>query len=89
MYPPEVEAVLSEHPQVIQAAVIGQRQDGDELVVAFVQAAENDFPDPRELREFAAQKLAGYKRPSRIEIRTQLPAAATGKILKHKLHDLL
>ena len=89
VYPPEVEAVLSEHPQVIQAAVIGQRQDGDELVVAFVQAAENDFPDPRELREFAAQKLAGYKRPSRIEIRTQLPAAATGKILKHKLHDLL
>ena len=81
--------MLSEHPQVIQAAVIGQRQDGDELVVAFVQAAENDFPDPAELQEFAAQKLAGYKRPSRIEIRTHLPAAATGKILKHKLLRLL
>lgn len=89
VYPPEVEAVLSEHPQVIQAAVIGQKKDGDELVIAFVQAAADDLPDPEELREFATQKLTGYKRPSRIEVRTELPSAATGKVLKHKLHALL
>ncbi|MFK7858178.1 MAG: class I adenylate-forming enzyme family protein [Granulosicoccus sp.] len=89
VYPPEVEAVLSEHPQVIQAAVIGQKTDGDELVVAFVQAAIHDLPDPEALREFVAQRLTGYKRPSRIEVLTDLPAAATGKILKHKLHELL
>ena len=89
VYPPEVEAVLSEHPQVIQAAVIGQAMDGDEQVVAFIHAADGDLPDPTELREFAAKSLAGYKCPSRIEVRTELPAAVTGKILKHKLHELL
>ncbi|MFK8081668.1 MAG: class I adenylate-forming enzyme family protein [Granulosicoccus sp.] len=89
VYPPEVEAVLSEHPQVIQAAVIGQKKDGDEVVVAFVQAAVGDLPDKQALQEFVAAKLTAYKRPSRIEVLTELPAAATGKILKHKLHELL
>lgn len=89
VYPPEVEAVLSEHPQVIQAAVIGQLKNGDELVVAFVQAAADDLPDPEVLREFVAQKLTAYKRPARIVVCTDLPSAATGKVLKHKLHALL
>jgi len=89
VYPPEVEAVLSEHPQVILAAVIGEQKDGDEQVVAFVQAAADDLPDPEELRAFVAQRLTGYKRPSRIEVRTQLPSATTGKVLKHKLRALL
>ena len=46
--------------------------------------------DPRhvsveELRAFVAARLTGYKRPSRIILATDLPAAPTGKILKHKL----
>jgi acyl-CoA synthetase (AMP-forming)/AMP-acid ligase II len=87
VYPPEVEAALNDHPQVIQSAVIGHVQDGDEKVLAFVQAAPDDLPDPDDLRAFVAERLTGYKRPSRIIIATSLPAAATGKILKHKLLD--
>lgn len=87
VYPPEVEAALNDHPQVIQSAVIGRMVDGDEQVLAFVQIAEGDTLDPAELRAFVGERLAGYKRPSRIILGTSLPAAPTGKILKHKLMD--
>ncbi|WP_411891022.1 class I adenylate-forming enzyme family protein [Yoonia sp. SDW83-1] len=89
VYPPEVEAALNDHPQVIQCAVIGHAEDGDEKVYAFVEAARDDWPDEDALRQFAAARLTGYKRPSRIILTERLPAAATGKILKHKLLDLL
>ena len=85
VYPPEVEAALNDHPQVIQCAVIGRTHNGDEEVLAFVQASEADWPEVEDLRTFAAQRLAGYKRPSQIIVSTTLPAAPTGKILKHKL----
>jgi len=87
VYPPEVEAALNDHPQVVQCAVIGRRKDGDEQVMAFVQAAPDDLPEVEDLRAFAAERLAGYKRPARIVVATALPAAPTGKILKHKLLD--
>ncbi|MEM9552002.1 MAG: class I adenylate-forming enzyme family protein [Pseudomonadota bacterium] len=85
VYPPEVEAALNDHPQVIQTAVIGQMVGGDEIVLAFCQVAPNDRPEESALRNYAAERLAGYKRPSRIIVATDLPAAPTGKILKHKL----
>lgn len=85
VYPPEVEAALNDHPQVIQSAVIGRMKDGDEEVLAFVQAALDDMPEAADLKAFVKQRLAGYKRPSQIIIGTSLPAAPTGKILKHKL----
>ncbi|MCX7560447.1 class I adenylate-forming enzyme family protein [Sulfitobacter sp. F26204] len=85
VYPPEVEAALNDHPQVIQSAVIGRMKDGDEEVLAFVQIADGDSLEPEELRRFVGERLVGYKRPSRIVMGTSLPAAPTGKILKHKL----
>lgn len=89
VYPPEVEAALNDHPQVIQSAVAGHMLDGDELVYAFVEASPADWPHETELREFAAKRLAGYKRPSRIIVVEKLPAAPTGKILKSRLGELL
>ena len=85
VYPPEVEAAINDHPQVIQAAVVGRSKDGDEEVLAFVQIAEGDTLDPETLRDFVKDRLTGYKRPSQFIIGTALPAAPTGKILKHKL----
>ncbi|TNF65013.1 MAG: long-chain fatty acid--CoA ligase [Rhodobacteraceae bacterium] len=85
VYPPEVEAALNDHPQVIQSAVIGRIEEGDEKVLAFVQVAPGCDLTPGDLRAFVADRLAGYKRPERIILATQLPAAPTGKILKHRL----
>ena len=87
VYPPEVEAALNDHPQVIQSAVIGQMVDGDEQVLAFVQIAQGDTLSVEALHGFVRERLAGYKRPSRIVLATALPAAPTGKILKHKLME--
>jgi acyl-CoA synthetase (AMP-forming)/AMP-acid ligase II len=85
VYPPEVEAALNDHPQVIQSAVIGRMRDGDEQVLAFVQIAEGDHLDAEMLRRFVGERLVAYKRPSRILFGTSLPSAPTGKILKHRL----
>jgi long-chain acyl-CoA synthetase len=88
VYPPEVEAALNDHPAVIQCAVVGRMVAGDEKVLAFVQAAPGNMPDVEELRAFVAARLAGYKRPAQIIVATDLPAAPTGKILKHKLLEV-
>jgi acyl-CoA synthetase (AMP-forming)/AMP-acid ligase II len=88
VYPPEVEAALNDHPQVIQSAVIGRTRDGDEQVLAFVQIAEGDHLDTDTLRRFVGERLVGYKRPSRILFGTSLPSAPTGKILKHRLLEV-
>lgn len=85
VYPPEVEAALNAHPLVVQSAVIGRMVDGDEQVLAFVQVAMDNAPDPEELRHFVARQLAGYKRPAQIVMAAELPAAPTGKILRHQL----
>lgn len=88
VYPPEVEGVLSDHPQVIQAAVIGHMVDGDEKVMGFCEVAAGNEPDLAELKAWVAERLVGYKRPYKIILAEKLPAAATGKILKHKLKDV-
>ncbi|MEL6451125.1 MAG: class I adenylate-forming enzyme family protein [Pseudomonadota bacterium] len=85
VYPPEVEAALNDHVDVIQAAVVGRRVAGDEEVLAFVQVrADTDLTEDA-LRAFVKARLAGYKRPARYVFAQSLPAAPTGKILKHKL----
>lgn len=86
VYPPEVEAALNDHPDVIQSAVIGRRvEGGNEEILAFVQCLDPARVDPDALRAFVAARLTSYKRPARIILTTALPAAATGKILKHRL----
>jgi long-chain acyl-CoA synthetase len=89
VYPPEVEAALNDHPQVIQSAVVGRTKDGDEEVLAFVQVSDADRPDVDDLRAFVKERLAGYKRPKHIILATALPAAPTGKLLKHKMIEVL
>ncbi|WP_439143639.1 class I adenylate-forming enzyme family protein [Planktotalea sp.] len=86
VYPPEVEAAFNDHPDVIQTAVIGRSTDtGDEEVLAFVQLAKLGTLTSDDLRRFVEPRLSPYKRPSQIVLTLSLPAAPTGKLLKHKL----
>ncbi|WP_179381159.1 class I adenylate-forming enzyme family protein [Jannaschia marina] len=85
VYPPEVEAAFNDHPDVIQCAVVGRAAGGDEEVLAFVQCADPDALDLDALRAFTAERLTAYKRPTRIVAARTLPAAPSGKILKHQL----
>ena len=85
VYPAEVEAILNEHPEVVQSAVIGRAVPGNEEVVAFVKLLPGSTVMPADLIAHATRLLAPYKRPSEIIVLDELPAASTGKILKHHL----
>jgi len=88
VYPAEVEAELAAHPAITLAAVIGRRRHGNEEVIAFVQPAPGARVSEAELAAFLEPRLAPYKRPARIVVLDQLPAAPTGKILKAQLKAL-
>ncbi|VVE78597.1 class I adenylate-forming enzyme family protein [Pandoraea sputorum] len=89
VYPIEVEQALASHPDVLQVAVLGRAVDGNEQVIAFVEARPGHEIDVEALAGWAAQRLAPYKRPAQIRVLDALPAASTGKVLKHKLKAML
>ena len=65
--PAEVEAALIEHETVLEAAVVGARDDhGLEMVVAFVVPASGATPDPAVLEQHCRDRLATFKRPRRV-----------------------
>ncbi|MGS0893715.1 class I adenylate-forming enzyme family protein [Burkholderia stagnalis] len=88
VYPVEVEQVLNAHPDVVQAAVVGRAVEGNEEVLAFVELAPGATAGEAGLQAWCAARLAPYKRPARIRVLDALPAASTGKVLKHKLREL-
>jgi long-chain acyl-CoA synthetase len=86
VYPRELEEVLLTHPAVSQAAVIGVPDPrlGEE-VKAFIVLKPGTTASEDELLEWCKQQFAVYKYPRHIELRTELPMSATGKILKREL----
>jgi benzoate-CoA ligase len=87
--PFEVEAALSSHPEVLEAAVVGWF-DEERLVKpkAFVVLKLPDKASEalaRTLQDHVKHLLAPYKYPRWIEFRSELPKTATGKIQRFKL----
>jgi len=88
IYPAEIEAVLHQHPGVMDVAVFGIPDDEwGESVYAILQARAGVTLDLDEVREFAAVHLAGYKQPRGYELRDELPRTESGKLLKRVLRD--
>ncbi|MFL6561904.1 MAG: class I adenylate-forming enzyme family protein, partial [Bacillus sp. (in: firmicutes)] len=88
VYSVEVEGVLFEHPDVLDAAIIGLPDEvWGEAVCAIIVPREGAEIDEQELKSFCRQKLAGYKVPRRIFIEEQLPRNASGKVLKYQLRQ--
>jgi long-chain acyl-CoA synthetase len=83
--PGEVEGVLNGHPAVEQSAVIGHPVIGDEEIIAFVKAAAGSAITAAALADYAAARLAPYKRPTKIILVAALPMSPTGKVLKDQL----
>jgi malonyl-CoA/methylmalonyl-CoA synthetase len=84
VYPREVEDALLLHPAVSEVAVVGRpSEEWGETVVAFVVSAEG--VDPGNLVNFAAERLAPYKRPRQIHFVSELPRNALGKVRRDEL----
>lgn len=88
IYPAEIEAVLTEHPDVTDAAVFGlPHPDWGQQVKAVVQPADGVELDTAELMEFLRARLAPFKLPASIDVDPALPREASGKLKKHQLRD--
>ena len=89
VYSGEVEAVIYEHPAVLEAAVFGiPDQKWGELVAACVVLRPGKVLSGDELIDHCRRSLANYKVPRRVEFSdTELPKSGTGKILKRVLRE--
>lgn len=89
IYPIEVENVLTSHPLVQEAAVLGRPDpEWGETVVAFVVLADISHPDPvRVLDEHCLAHIARYKRPRVYRFVESLPKNAYGKVAKTVLRE--
>ena len=89
VYPKEIEAVIGDHPAVLDSAVIGvPDEDFGERVTGVVELKQgHPAPLPREIIALCKEKLAGYKCPKDVIIIDALPRNAMGKIRKNVLVD--
>jgi benzoate-CoA ligase family protein len=84
--PAEVEAVLISDPSVLEAAVVGRRDEMGALrPIAYVVPFPGTVVDTGELAVRCKAELAGFKRPNRFEVVESLPKTATGKVQRYKL----
>ncbi|KUI31966.1 AMP-dependent synthetase [Mycobacterium sp. IS-1742] len=85
----EVEDVLSRHPDVRSAAVVGVPDDyWGEAVCAVVVAADGRQPTESGLIEHVRARLSGFKRPRRVLFVDALPLTANGKVDKNRVRHL-
>ena len=88
IYPREVEEVLFEHPDVLEAAVIGVPDEyRGETVKAFVVFKEGGKATETELDQFCRERLASFKVPRQYEFTKELPKSFVGKVLKRSLKE--
>jgi crotonobetaine/carnitine-CoA ligase len=86
----EVEHVLSQHPKVLEAAVVGVPDPiRDEVPVAYVVARyHEDPPTVDELVAWCADRLGKAKQPRSITLVDELPRTSVGKIRKFLLKGM-
>lgn len=86
IYPREIEEVLYEHPDVLEAAAAGIPDPyRGETVKAYIVLKEGSTVTEEEMNQFARKYLAAYKVPRQYEFRNELPKTAVGKILRRIL----
>ena len=87
VYCVEIENVLFDHPDVVDAAVVGvaHKTLGEE-VKAVVQLRPGSDTTSQDLRDFCRARLANFKVPEYVELRDEpLPRNPAGKVLKNLL----
>jgi long-chain acyl-CoA synthetase len=88
VYPREVEEVLYQHEEVVEAVAVGVPDEyRGETVKAFVVRKPGSTVTEEELVSYCKENLAPYKVPKLLEFRDDLPKSAVGKLLRRVLAD--
>ena len=86
VFPTDVEAVLGQHADVSDVAVIGvPHEKWGETCLALVIPRPGTSPEPEAIRVWANDRLAKHQRLNAVELRADLPRNALGKVLKRQL----
>jgi len=86
VYPRMVEEVLYRHPEIVEAAVVGDpHETHGETVVAHIVLSEGSTLSETEIKTWCHEHLGLHQRPRKIILHKALPKNATGKILKREL----
>ena len=86
VYPRDIDEVLFEHPNILEACCIGiPHPKRGEAVKAFVVLKEGRTMTEKEVIDYCDSKLAKYKLPIAVEFRQELPKSNVGKILRKDL----
>jgi long-chain acyl-CoA synthetase len=88
VYPCEIEDVVTQHPDVLEAACIGVPDEkSGERVKIFVVRQPGSEVGAEALIDFCRENLTGYKVPREVEFRDDLPKTNVGKILRRELRE--
>jgi 4-coumarate--CoA ligase len=86
--PAEIEHILVGHPDIKDAAVVGEpHPEYGEVPVAYVVLRDKASLSPEVIIEYAAQGLAKYKRLARVAFTEAIPRSPSGKILRRLLKN--
>jgi long-chain acyl-CoA synthetase len=86
IYPAEIEKALIEHPDIVDAAVIGiPEPDFGEQPLAFIVTIPSAKLSDDDILSFLGGRLASYKKPRQFVFVNELPVSPMGKVLKTEL----
>jgi long-chain acyl-CoA synthetase len=86
--PAELEALLHQHPQVADCAVIGKPDpEAGEIPKAFIVPRNQKEAKAEDIMNFVRERVAGYKQVREVEFTRAIPRSASGKILRRVLRE--
>lgn len=87
VYPNEIEDVVAEMPQILEAGAVGIPDEKSGEAVKLVVVKKDDSLTEQQVIDYCREQLTGYKVPKRVEFRDELPKTNVGKILRRELRD--
>lgn len=87
VYPNEIENVIASHPKVLEVGAIGVPDKKSTEAVKIYVVKQDESLTEDELKEYARERLTGYKCPKHIAFTDELPKSNVGKILRRIIKE--
>ena len=87
VYPNEIESVVYGHPDIVECAAIGIKDDKTGEAILLYVVSTNSQLTADEIQRFCRTQLTAYKVPRMVKFAEELPKSPAGKILRRELRD--